>query len=298
MRNGKVALVTGSSTGIGAAVALALAKDGYDVAVHGNASPERAADIQEKIEACGVKSCLLFGDLKDPETPRRLVRETVEKLGRLDVDVNNAGITRFERIREVTPEIMDSMYYLNYRGMILGASEAARYMVENDIHGSIIFNCSIRGFAAHSSDGVYGGLKAGLCRTIQSFAIDLGRYGIRVNGFSPGVTNVRSPLPEDEALNPFYSRAPRFIPLRRNGYAEDMGDVVSFLASEKASYITGQVIRVDGGLSIVGGPEHMADLFDAFDVQEYAEDYSAEEEAKKNREFAEYLEKKYGRYQH
>lgn len=299
MRNGKVALVTGSSTGIGAAVAKALARDGYDVALHYNRSPERAQAVQAEIEALGVRTCLLHGDTSDTEVPRRLVRETVEKLGRLDVDVNNAGITRFERLREINAETMDSMYYLNYRGMILGASEAAKYMVENGIQGTIIFNTSIRGFAPHSNDGVYGGLKAGLNRTIQSFAIDLGRYGIRVNGFSPGVTNVRSPKAEDEKENPFYRNSPKFIPLRRNGYAEDMGDVVSFLASEKASYITGQVICVDGGLSIVGGAEHIADLFDAYDVADIADTYVSQEDwVRQRNEFNDHLTKKYGNYQH
>lgn len=277
MRNGKVALVTGSSTGIGAAVAKQLARDGYDVAVHYNSSLEAAQKVVAVCEAYGVRTCLLHGDTSDAEVPRRLVRETVEKLGRLDVDVNNAGITVFQRPRELTAEVMDSMYYLNYRGMVLGASEAAKYMVENGVQGTILFNTSIRGFAPHSSDGVYGGLKAGLNRTIASFAIDLGRYGIRVNGFSPGVTNVRSPEPEQEQNDNFYRNAPRFIPLRRNGYAEDMGDVVSFLVSEKASYITGQVICVDGGLSAVGGAEHLPDLFDACDVQDIAKTYDPSE---------------------
>ncbi len=135
MRNGKVALVTGSSTGIGAGVARALAKDGYDVAIHYNSSPEAAQKVAADCEALGVRTCLLHGDTSDAEVPRRLVRETVEKLGRLDVDVNNAGITRFQRLREITAETMDSMYYLNYRGMILGASEAAKYMVENGVKG-------------------------------------------------------------------------------------------------------------------------------------------------------------------
>ena len=298
MRNGKVALVTGSSSGIGAAIAKQLARDGYDIALHYNRSPEKAQAVLAEVQAAGVNAVLLHGDTADAETPRRLVRETVEKLGRLDVDVNNAGFTRFEKIRDLTVELMDQTYKTNYRGMILGASEAAKYMVENEVKGTIIFNTSIRGFAAHSDDGIYGGLKAGLIRTIQSFAIDLGRYGIRVNGFSPGVTNVRSPKPEDEALNPFYGVSPKFIPLRRNGYAEDMANVVSFLASDKASYVTGQIIRVDGGLSIVGGVEYLSDLFDAYDVADIVEGYSLENETEKRRVFNEYLEKKYGNYQH
>ena len=298
MRNGKVALVTGSSSGIGAAIARALARDGYDIALHYNRSPEKANAVLEEINAMGVRTCLLQGDTADADVPRRLVRETVEKLGRLDVDVNNAGFTRMEKIRDLTVEIMDSTYKTNYRGMILGASEAAKYMVENGVKGSIIFNTSIRSFAPHSSDGIYGGLKAAMNRSIRSFAIDLGRYGIRVNGFSPGVTNVRSPKPEDEARNPFYANSPKFIPLRRNGYAEDMGNVVSFLVSDKASYITGQVIRVDGGLSIVGGAEYLSDLFDEYDVLDYVQGWTEEKDRADRAEFAEYLEKKYGSYQH
>ncbi len=113
------------------------------------------------------------------------------------------------------------------------------------------------------------------------------------------MTNVRSPKAEDEEANPFYRNSPKFIPLRRNGYAEDMGDVVSFLASEKASYITGQVICVDGGLSIVGGAEHIADLFDAYDVADIAKEYVSQEEWLRQRtEFNEYMTKKYGNYQH
>ncbi len=298
MRNGKVALVTGSSTGIGAAVVKALAKEGYDVAVHYNRSPERAQEVLEEVRSYGVNAVLLQGDTSDPEVPARLVRETVEKLGRLDVDVNNAGITRMSRTREIQVEVMDQLYALNFRGMILGAQEAAKYMVENEVKGSIIFNTSIRAFNPHSSDAIYGGLKAGLNRVIESFAIDLGRYGIRVNGFSPGIINVRSPKPEDEALNPFYGNSARFVPLRRNGYAEDLGGTVVFLASDAASYITGQVIRVDGGLSVVGGSENIGDLFDIYDVRELAKNYEPQDYRQKHREFEEYLREKYGNYQH
>ncbi len=269
MRNGKVALITGSSTGIGAGCAIALAKEGYDVAVHYNSSPAQAELVLERIHnETDVRTCLLQGDTSDPDVPARLVKETIEQLGRLDVDVNNAGITMFEPAHEITVEVMDKLYNLNFRGMILGATAAGKYMMENGIKGSIIFNTSIRGFAPHADDAIYGGLKAGLNRVIRSFAIDLGPYGIRVNGFSPGVTNVLSPDPEDEKNNPFYSVSHKFIPLRRNGYASDMGDVVCFLASEKSSYITGQVICVDGGMSIVGAAENMYNLLDTCDIQD------------------------------
>jgi NAD(P)-dependent dehydrogenase (short-subunit alcohol dehydrogenase family) len=269
MGNGKVALVTGSSRGIGRACALGLAKAGYDVAVHHSVSPESAEKTFADVKALGVNSCVLRGDTGDAQVPQRLVDETVEKLGRLDVLVNNAGITRFENLADITAETMDELYRVDFRGMILCAAAAARYMIKNHVKGNIIFNTSIRSYQPHSGDGVYGGLKAGLNRIIKSFAVDMGRYGVRVNGFSPGVTNVRVPNPDDEARDPFYHYSHRYIPLRRNGYAEDMAGAVVFLASDAASYITGQVIPIDGGLSAVGAPEHYYDLVDYYDIEDW-----------------------------
>ncbi len=269
MRNGKVALVTGSSTGIGAGCALALAREGYDVAVHYNSSPIEAEKVLKQIhEETDVRTCLLQGDTSERDVPERLVKETVEKLGRLDVDVNNAGITIFEEAHEITADVMDKLYNLNFRGMVLGAVAASKYMIENDVKGVILFNTSIRGFAPHVDDGIYGGLKWGLNRVIRSFALDLGPRGIRVNGFSPGVINVSSPAPEEEKENPFYAVSHKFIPLRRNGYASDIADAVCFLASDKASYITGQVLCVDGGMSIVGAAENMYNLLDTCDIRD------------------------------
>jgi len=272
MRNGKVALITGASKGIGRGVAYALAREGYDIAVHYNSSDQEVLEVVSKIEAMGVKTCLLKGDMGDPDVPGKLVNETVEKLGRLDVLVSNAGFTVFEGILDITVEKMDALYNVNFRGMILMGQAAARYMVKEGIKGCILFNTSVRSFSPHGSDGVYGSLKAGLNRMIESFAIDLGKYGIRVNGFSPGVTNVRAPEPEDEAIHPFYKDSHRFIPLRRNGYAEDMAGAVVWLASEAASYVTGQVIRIDGGLSVVGAPESFKELQDFFQIEDKLKD--------------------------
>jgi NAD(P)-dependent dehydrogenase (short-subunit alcohol dehydrogenase family) len=269
MGNGKVALVTGSSRGIGRGVALALAKAGYDIAVHHSQSQEAAERTLGEVRALGVKACLLQGDTGEVSVPQRLVDETVAALGRLDVLVSNAGITRFEGILDIKPETMDELYNVDFRGMILAAQAAARYMVKNNVKGSIIFNTSIRSFSPHSTDGVYGALKAGMNRIIKSFAVDLGRYGIRVNGFSPGVTNVRAPSPEEEANSPFYRNSHRFIPLRRNGYAYDMGGPVVWLASEDSAYVTGQVICVDGGLSAVGVPERLGELNNLYALDEW-----------------------------
>jgi NAD(P)-dependent dehydrogenase (short-subunit alcohol dehydrogenase family) len=269
MGNGKVALVTGSSRGIGRGCAHALAKAGYDVVIHHSKSLEAAEKTLAEVKAMGVRAILLQGDTGELDVPQRLVDETVTQLGRLDVLVSNAGFTRFEGILDISPDIMDSLYKVDFRGMILMAQAAARYMVKNKVKGSIIFNTSIRSFSPHSTDGVYGALKAGMNRVIKSFAVDLGRYGIRVNGFSPGVTNVRVPDPESQAKDPFYRNAHRFIPLRRPGYAADMGGPVVWLASDDSAYVTGQVICVDGGLSAVGVPERMTDMTNLFEVKDW-----------------------------
>lgn len=281
MRNGKVALVTGSSTGIGAAVARQLAKDGYDIAVHYSSSREAGEAVLEKVLAEGVNGCLLSGNLTDVEVPDRLVKECVEKLGRLDVLINNAGVTRFEDLMEIKPETMDLLYQLDFRGMILCAKAAANYMVPNKIPGVILFNTSIRSFSPHTSDAVYAGLKAGLNRAIESFAIDLGPYGIRVNGFSPGVIDVKTPEDMDSRDSIWFRDHWRYIPLRRVGRPVDMGNVVSLLVSDKADYITGQVIRADGGLSVPGVADNMGDLFRIYEIKDLVENYNEDEERKR-----------------
>jgi glucose 1-dehydrogenase len=269
MRSGKVALITGSSKGIGRSVALALAKAGYDIAVHYSTSREKALESVQDIEAVGARTCLVRGDIGDVDVPGKIVNETIDKLGRLDVMVINAGFTVFEKIENIKVETMDRLYSVNYRGMILCAQAAARYMVKEGVKGSIIFNSSLRSFSPHPDDGVYGSLKAGINRIIESFAVDLGKHGIRVNGFAPGITNVRVPDRKLEKDHVFYKDSPRFIPLRRNAFPEDMNGVVVFLASEDSSYITGQVIRVDGGVSAVGCPDCFDNLRDYFDIAEY-----------------------------
>ena len=115
-------------------------------------------------------------------------------------------------------------------------------------------------------DCIYGALKAGMNRAIESFAMDLGRYGIRVNGFAPGVINVKC-SPEEEASHPFYQNTHRFVPLRKNGRASDIGKAVVWLASPEAAYVSGAVLKVDGGLSCVGAPEELSVLEETFDLQ-------------------------------
>ena len=267
MGNGKVVLVTGSSRGIGRGLALGFAKAGYDVAVHYCSAQDEGKRVQSEVEALGVRTCLLSGNTGEANVPERLIAETVAQLGCLDVFVANAGIFRDVCLMELTPELIDEVYTVNFRGVILGAGAAARYFVKNKIPGNILFNTSVRAFNAHSGDGIYGGLKAGINRAIESFACDLGRYGIRVNGFAPGVINISCPPGEEESAHPFYGNTHRFIPLRKNGCPKDVAEVAVWLASDAAAYVTGAVIKVDAGLSSVGAPEGFNDLYNKFDLK-------------------------------
>ena len=267
MKNGKkVVLVTGSSKGIGRGIAVAFAQKGYDVAIHYRSSENEAEELKIELESLGVRTCVLQGDTADPEVPERLVKEAVRLMGRLDVFVANAGFFAKDSLSDSGVDLMDRIYRTNYRGMVLGIRAAARYFRENSISGVILVNTSVRAYCPHVDDCTYGALKAGMNRLIQSYAMDLGPDGIRIVGFAPGVINVTSKSEEEEKEDPFYGNTHRFIPLRRNGRASDIGRPVAWLASDDAGYITGTTIQIDGGLSCIGAPEDMLGVRQAFDI--------------------------------
>ena len=266
MENRKVVLVTGSSKGIGRGAALAFAKAGYDVAIHHSSSPDQAQEVRQMVESMGIRACVLQGDTGDASVPARLVQEAIEKLGRLDVFVANAGFFAKESLTELSVELMDRLYRVNFRGMILGAQAAANYFIREKIPGCILINTSVRAVSPHTDDCIYGALKQGMNRAIRSFAMEMGPHGVRVCGFAPGIINVTCPEPERERADEFYANTHRFVPLRRNGYADDMGDAIVFLASDAARYISGTTLMVDGGLSAVGAPEDRVGLHQAFDL--------------------------------
>ena len=144
MRNGKAVLVSGSSKGIGRGIVLAFAKAGYDVAVHYSTSKADAEQVCRLAQAHGVRACLVQGDTADSTVPERMVREAVEKLGRLDVFVANAGFFAKESLTQMSTELMDNLYRVNFRGMVLGAQAAAQYYLQEKIAGCILINTSVR----------------------------------------------------------------------------------------------------------------------------------------------------------
>ncbi len=254
------AIVTGASRGIGRGIALALAADGYDLAISYATREDEAEHTARMIRETYGRSCVYRqASLEKRGAGREFFDWAVEALGGLDVLVNNAGITRMEPLQNLTEEITDDLINLDFRNYVLMMSYAARYMIDHGIRGSIVNVTSSRGDQAYPRDGIYGGLKAGLNRAIRSFALDVCDYGIRINNVAPGAIRVRTPEQlEADGLDPhntFWDKLGPRIPLGRTGNPEDIGQAVAFLVSEKASYITGITLRIDGGLILPGMPE-------------------------------------------
>ena len=247
----KTALVTGGSHNIGQGIAIVLAEHGYDVAITYNNRKEGAIETQQAIEKLGRKCFIYQASLEKAEVPQQIVDQAHKDLGgRLDLMVCNAGNGGFRgSILTITPENVDEVYTVNFRNYMLCAGAAARHMVADKIEGNIIFIPSSRAEMAYPDDYLYGGFKACVKRAMESMALDLSSYNIRVNCVAPGATWVPRPGQEDRLKSPFVTES---IPLHRVGTPRENGEVVAFLASEHASYITGITVRVDGGLILPG----------------------------------------------
>ena len=243
----KTAIITGGSGRIGHGLAVVLAGHGYDLAITYARNAEGARRTCREVEALGRRCFVYQAWLNQPEVPARIVAQARKDLGRLDLIVCNAGTDSRASILTATAEDMDRIYTSNFRAYCLCAGAAARHMVQDGTAGSILFISSTRGQQAYPDDFIYGSQKAAVDRACRSLALELSRYNIRVNTISPGA------VWSDEAItteHPFVSQS---IPLHRTGTPRDMGELAAFLAdSDRAGYITGEVIRVDGGLILPG----------------------------------------------
>lgn len=257
----KMAIVTGGSKGIGRGIVEKLASARYDVVFsYGRHAEEARVLCQQMRSAYGVRCDCFQAALDVPGNGKRFFEQAVEMLGGCDLLVNNAGITIMQNILEMTEEKMDYMINLNFRNYLIMMREAANYMAKHGIRGSIVNITSSRSQRAYPGDAIYGGIKAGLNRAIESIALDLAPYGIRVNNVAPGAIRIRT---EAEIREEFGDKVPvtfwdelgTRIPLERSGTPADIANAVAFLASEDASYITGVTVRVDGGLILPGMPE-------------------------------------------
>ena len=246
------AFISGASRGIGKGIALLLAENGYDVAITYSSSRDGAEQVRKTIgEEYGRECVVIKADLDQPGVAEAAVSEAISGLGSIELFVNNAGRTIRGSLLEMPPEDIDYLIGLNFRSYVLVAQTGARHMVEKGIRGSIISITSSRGTRAYPVDGVYGGLKSAIERATESFALDLAPYGIRVNAVAPGATEIS----DSEKARAHTKYIGSRIPLGRIGTPRDVAEAVLWLGSDKASYITGITLRVDGGLILPGMPE-------------------------------------------
>ena len=257
----KKAIVTGGSRGIGRGIVLVLAAEGYDIAFSYHEMSKDAALLVEEVKNRFGRECFCFqASLHIPGEGIKLFYRCIDVLQGLSLLVNNAGGSRTEGLLDLTEENIDYQINLDYKNYLIMAREASRYMIKNRTKGSIVNISSSRGVRAYPGDAVYGSMKAAIERATESAALDLARYGIRINNVAPGATQIRGDgiaKPGNDNISDFWEALAPRIPLKRVGTPEDIGNAVAFLASEKASYITGITLRVDGGLILPGMPERL-----------------------------------------
>ncbi len=243
---GKVAVVTGASKGIGAEIARRLAAEGASVVVNYASSKEGAERVVEAIARAGGKAVAVRADLSREEDVRRLFARTKEAFGRLDILVNNAGVYEFAPLDEVTVEHYRRQYDLNVLGLVLATQEAARLIGPEG--GSIINISSSAATYAPPSASVYSGTKAAVDSITKSLAKELGPRKIRINSINPGMVETEGThalgIPDGE----FRKQVEAQSPLGRIGQPRDIAPAAVFLASEDASWITGETLYVAGGL--------------------------------------------------
>lgn len=242
----KTALVTGGSRGIGAATALELARAGYAVAVNYRENAEKAAGIVKSIASGGGRAMAVSADISNSAAVARMFDEVRTQFGGVDLLVNNAGVSYIGLFQDMSDADINRLISVNLVGAMLCSREAVKDMLRQK-SGVIINVASMWGEVGASCEAVYSAAKAGLIGFTKALAKELGPSGIRVNCVSPGVirTDMNSELTED-----VIAELREDTPLLRIGTPEDVAQAIAFLASERASFITGQTLPVNGGIII------------------------------------------------
>lgn len=244
-----VALVTGASYGIGAASALALARQGYDVAMTATRT-ENLAKAAADVEACGARTMSVALDLRSQQSIERAVADVVRGMGRIDVLVNNAGTTSGNLALDVTPDEWRSIIDTNLTGTFFVTQQVGRHLVDTKRPGCVISITSTHGMIGAPQRAAYGISKAAVIQMTRMLAIEWAEHGIRVNSVAPGRVDTPSPLRAAHSNDPKYMQAVvNKIPLKRVATSEDVAGAVAYLASPAASYITGHTLVLDGGLT-------------------------------------------------
>ncbi|MBA7469388.1 3-oxoacyl-[acyl-carrier-protein] reductase FabG [subsurface metagenome] len=247
--DGKVSLVTGASRGLGRAHALKLASLGAKVAVNyvdieGESNRADADEVVKAITSQGSEAIAVEADIRDAEAVKAMVDEVVERWGKIDILVNNAGITRDTLLLRMSEEAWDDVLDTNLKGVFLCTKFALRSMMRQK-WGRIINISSISGVMGTAGQGNYSASKGGIIAFTKSMAREVGSLNVTVNAIAPGfiMTDMTDKLPDERK-----EEILKMISLQRFGKPEDVAELVAFLASDRASYISGQVIGIDGGI--------------------------------------------------
>ena len=246
MLKGKAAIITGGVRGIGKAIAREFCENGADVLLCYRSNDEQARETAEELAGFGTRIELLKGDVADPETAKAAVAKAKECFGRVDILVNNAGITRDKLLMRMSDTDFTDVISANLNGSFYFLSAAAKVMIKQK-SGRIINLSSVAGVKGNPGQVNYSASKAGVVGMTMSAAKELGRRGITVNAIAPGFidTDMTAVMTDDQK-----AKAAEAISLGRTGKPEDVAKTALFLASDGASYITGQTICVDGGLNM------------------------------------------------
>ena len=246
MSDRKVALITGASRGIGRAIAIRLAESGMDIAINYAGNEAAANEAVALCEKDGAKAVAFKADVADPAQVEELFNQVKETFGTVDVLVNNAGITRDGLLMSMKEEDFDAVVNTNLKGTFLCTKQATKIMLRKRA-GAIVNMTSVVGIHGNAGQSNYSATKAGVIGFTKSVAKEVASRGIRVNAVAPGfiATDMTDVLSDQvkEAMT-------KEIPLARVGSPEDIANAVDFLVSDKATYITGQIISVDGGMNI------------------------------------------------
>ena len=246
MLNGKIAVVTGASRGIGKAIAMKFAQLGATVVINYNGSAQKAEEVKQSITADGGRAVIMQCNVADYDACEAFFKDVINQFGRIDILVNNAGITKDGLIMRMSEEDFTNVVDVNLKGTFHCIRFASRQMMKQR-SGRIINMSSVVGISGNAGQINYAASKAGVIGMTKSAAKELASRGITVNAIAPGyietdMTNVLSDKVKEETM--------KQIPLGRLGQTEDIAAAAAFLASDEAGYITGQVLAVDGGMAI------------------------------------------------
>jgi glucose 1-dehydrogenase len=246
---GKVAIVTGSSSGIGQSIAIRLATEGANVVVNSRGNPQGADDTVKQIEAAGSKGIIVQADVSKFADTQKLVDQAWQQLDRCDILINNAGIEKGANFWDVTEQDYDTVLDVNLKGPFFLTQAFVRRLREANLPGRVINISSVHEDMAFPHFSTYCASKGGIRMLTRNLAVELGPLGITINNIAPGAitTPMNKSLLEDKSkLDPLL----RNIPLGRLGSCDDVSSLAAFLASDEAAYITGSTYVIDGGLMV------------------------------------------------